>query len=332
VKRSQPNPLEDASPVPAKAASIPPSRASGQSRHSRASSKHSQGDGPLQDLLANASATSRKAKKSSNTSNTDQPDDWKRKNVAAKPARAWLGTLFALVAILGLGAGVFFALRDYTRTSARFALSEIKVSGMKRKTQDDIIALSGLKKGDNIFQIDLNRAREKMLEDAWISDVSAVRVLPNQVVVQVTERKAAALVILGETYLATREGYVFKRLMAGDDLDLPVISGLSLADLEADRAGTEASIKQALNLASDYQSFELAARYPLQQIVSHKDGQMDLVIGKAALTLALGRPPFRRKIEQAGRVLRDAEKRGSQLTTLLFDNDGKQARVVARFR
>ena len=57
-----------------------------------------------------------------------------------------------------------------------------------------------------------------------------------------------------------------------------------------------------------------------------------LVVGKSALELILGGPPFRRKLDQAARVVAELESRGAKAEAIMLDNDTRPERVVVRMR
>ena len=46
----------------------------------------------------------------------------------------------------------------------------------------------------------------------------------------------------------------------------------------------------------------------------------------------LGGPPFRRKLEQAARVVAELDRRGAKAETIMLDNDARPERVVVRMR
>jgi cell division protein FtsQ len=50
------------------------------------------------------------------------------------------------------------------------------------------------------------------------------------------------------------------------------------------------------------------------------------------MQLVLGGPPFRRKLEQAARVVAELDKRGSKADAIMLDNDARPERVVVRMR
>ena len=62
------------------------------------------------------------------------------------------------------------------------------------------------------------------------------------------------------------------------------------------------------------------------------NGGFTLVVGRSATELVLGGPPFRRKLEQAARVVAELEKRGAKADTIMLDNDPRPERVVVRMR
>lgn len=245
-----------------------------------------------------------------------------------KILRALAGTLL-IISITGF---VAWGARKYVKTTPRFGVSEILVTGEHRRSADEIVLTSGLQKGSNVFTLDLDKARHKLLADPWISDATLARRLPGTIYVQVTERQAAGLVALGETYLATREGEIFKKLEPGDPTDYPIVTGLGVQALADDREGAAKSIRRALELAGEYDRTSLASRAPLQEVHLADDGTISLVVGKSGTILQMGEPPYRRKLDQAVRVFAELDRRGAKADALMLDNEGRPDRVVVRMR
>ena len=50
------------------------------------------------------------------------------------------------------------------------------------------------------------------------------------------------------------------------------------------------------------------------------------------MQLVLGGPPFRRKLDQAARVVAELDKRGAKADAIMLDNDTRPERVVVRMR
>ena len=237
-----------------------------------------------------------------------------------------------LILVSGVSLTVAWAARNYVKTSPRFAVTDVVVTGGHHRKPDDIALAAGIDKGKNVFLLDLDRCKTKLLADPWISDATLSRRLPGSIYVHVTEREAAAIVSLGESYLAARDGEIFKRLEVSDPVDFPVITGIPSDAVAEDREGVRQTVRRALDLASDYEHGPLGQKAPLQEIHVGGDGAMTIIVGKSAMSLALGEPPFRKKIEQAARVLAELDRRGARADAIMLDNEARPERVVVRMR
>jgi cell division protein FtsQ len=216
--------------------------------------------------------------------------------------------------------------------SPRFSVTEIRVTGTVRRSAEGVIAESGLPLDANVFSLDLDVARSKIAGDPWIEDVTLERSLPATIVIHVRERVAGGLVALGDLQLATTDGEPFKRLEPGDPVDLPVVTGIRPEDLAADHDGTVRTVRRAIGLAAEYANSPLAARAQLEEVHVSADGSFSIVIGKNALPISLGSPPFRRKLDEASRVFAELDKRKAHAGALLLDNDAHPERVVVRMK
>lgn len=252
-----------------------------------------------------------------------------RSAAAFRVLRAVVG--FALV--VGIGITVAWSARRYVKTSPRFAVSEIVTTGSKRHSPEELASIAGIVKGNNVFTTDLDGARARLLADPWVSEATLARQLPGTVYVRVVEREAAGVLGTGDgTYLVTREGALIKRLESGDPTDLPVITGVSLEQLTADREGATRAVRRALDLAFDIERSPLAQRSALEEVHVEPNGEMSLVMGKSGVRIQMGAAPYRRKIEQAVRVLAELDRRGAKPDAIMLDNEGRPDRVVVRMR
>jgi cell division protein FtsQ len=258
-----------------------------------------------------------------------------RRAAGARPPSRLLSALrtaAGIVLVVSSALGVAWAARRHVMTSARFAVTEIDVVGNERRPAEAVASESGVTVGANVFSLDLDQARARILADPWISEATLARRLPGTILVQVAERKAAALVALGDTYLATSAGDPFKRLEPGDPTDLPLVTGLRAENLADDREGTMRTVRRAIDLAAEYEHGSLARRLPLEEVHVEPDGSFEIVVGRGAMQLVLGAPPFRRKLDQAARVVAELDKRGAKADAIMLDNDARPERVVVRMR
>lgn len=244
-----------------------------------------------------------------------------------------LGAVVGFVLIVGIGGAGVYGARSYVHKSPRFAVTEIVTSGGKRRSSEDLAAIAGLAKGQNVFSADLEKARTRLVADPWIKEASLGRQLPGTLVLRVVEREAAGILATGDgTYLVTREGEVIKTLEDGDPTDLPVVTGVTLAQVADDHEGAARVVRGALDLAADLERSPIGPRSPVEEVHVEKTGDLTAVIGKSGVRLAMGAAPYRRKIEQATRVLAELDRRGAKPGTIMLDNDGRPERVVVRMR
>ena len=247
----------------------------------------------------------------------------------ADALRVAAGVLVTIAAALGCVWGMV----RYTRTSPRFSVRTIQVQGSSRRTPEDIARLGGIVRGQNIFTMDLEAAKVGILNDPWIEQASVRRKLPSTIAVEVIEREAAALVAVGsDLYLSTRLGELFKKPEPGDPHDFPVVTGTHADDVVKDRAAAVAMIKKALDLAFEYEHTGPAKLLPLQEVHLEDDGALVLSVGKEAISLRLGRGPYRQTLEQASRVLAELSGRHAEASVVFLDNDAHPERVVVRMR
>lgn len=235
--------------------------------------------------------------------------------------------------VIGIASTVAWGARHYVRTSPRFGVTEIITTGAKHRSPEELATTAGIAKGQNVFTTDLDRARARLLADPWVSDATLGRQLPGTVFVHVVERQAAGLLATNEgTYVVQRDGSIIKRVEPGDPTDLHVVTGIKVQQLVDDREGATRTVARALDLAADYDHSPLAAAKPLEEVHVENNGEMTLVVGKSAVAIKLGAAPYRRKLEQAVRVVAELDRRGAKPDAIMLDNDARPDRVVVRVR
>ncbi len=237
------------------------------------------------------------------------------------------------VVVLAGSIGVAWGARRYVTTSPRFAVRTVLIEGERRRSAAAVADAAGVAVGKNIFALDLNRAGQMLTQDPWIERATVTRKLPSTVSITVVEREAyAAAVISGELYLATRDGDLFKKLGEDDPSDLPVVTGITAEQIARDRAGVVLAVKRVLDVVEDFERTGIAKRYPVEELHLEKDGVLTVTIGKEAIALHLGMPPYRDKIEQGARVLNEVARRKANAQVIFLDNDAHPERVVVRMR
>lgn len=250
-------------------------------------------------------------------------------------SRVWstIQLLAGVIVVLSASIAVAWGARRYITTSPRFSVRTVTVAGTQRRTADQVATLAGAAIGKNIFSVDPATAEVGILADPWIEKARVARTLPGTIEIAVTEREAHALCSIGgELYLVTRDGDLFKKAEGDDPIDLPVITGVLPQQITKDRAGVVLTNKRLLDVADDLGKVGVARRYPIQELHVGTDGSLVVSIGKEAILLHFGHPPYREKIEQAARVLSEVARRKAGASVVFLDNDAHPERVVVRMK
>ncbi|TDQ83968.1 cell division protein FtsQ [Dongia mobilis] len=107
-----------------------------------------------------------------------------------------------------------------------YRIETLDVEGRGETGKQAILIALGALKGDPIFALDLNAARQRLLELPWVTDAVVERRLPDKVHVVLTEAEPLALwQRRGVFHLVSRHGQVVAVSDVGRFAHLPVIVG-----------------------------------------------------------------------------------------------------------
>jgi cell division protein FtsQ len=244
-----------------------------------------------------------------------------------------LRLLAGLTIVVGASTAVAWSVHRYAMTTPRFGIKTVALSGNSRLTQGDVVEQGGIEMGKNLFGFDTHAAEEKLLKNPWVASVQVTRELPNGLKVELVERKAAALAAIGERlFLVTKDGEPFKEVKPEDPTDFPVVTGISAGDLGRDRVGALERIRTAVGILDKYQGQKLARIYPAEELHLDPAGHATLTVGKQGITLALGLPPYARKLAMAGDVMGELRAKSRTPGIVFLDSDAHPERVVVRMK
>lgn len=269
------------------------------------------------------------------------PNSRSRRGPAPVPrTRAALGgwlarfrLLTGIIVVIAASVLVAWGARRFLRTSPRFAIKTIVVDGNQRRTAQQIAKQGGVAVGQNVFALDLPAAEQAIAADPWVKSATVNRELPNEVRIQVTEREARALAVVdGELLLVDSSGELFKRLRKGDPTDLVVITGIEPAALARDLEGVTERLRRILDLLGELERVGIARRYPIQEVHLEPDDSAVVTIGSDGVAIAMGRPPYRAKVEKVDRILVEVARRKAKPDVLFLDDEAHPERVVVRMR
>ncbi len=131
-----------------------------------------------------------------------------------------------LIGLLAM-AGVFLFL-----DSPIFAVENFTVEGNSYYLDEEILTMGNCKTGGNIFWgTDCSDIKARLEKDAYMSEVSVKRILPNTISITLSERKQIGAIVYGEKYVVIApDGTVLRKTEV--DPKVTVLSGLTISKLE----------------------------------------------------------------------------------------------------
>src|ERR1044071_5065056 len=103
-----------------------------------------------------------------------------------------------IVRCLQLGAGLAvlgglcwgaYSVVVFVKTSPRFEVRKLSVSGLRRVDDNQVLAKAGFEVGTNVFKANLKEIRERVEQIQWVRHALVERVLPDQIMIKVVERE-----------------------------------------------------------------------------------------------------------------------------------------------
>jgi cell division septal protein FtsQ len=223
--------------------------------------------------------------------------------------RLWRVLARAVALILVVGA-LFHVPWDGLRR--RFAvISHVRIEGLRYLDADRVAECAELRRGDDLFRVDLAGARQRLLLDSRIASANLGRCFARGVRIRVRERVPALLVQHGSLWEIDSTGVLLQPLGRGVVADVPLLVGPSLEGVPAGTqvsnpqvarglAWTHALSERALQLGG--QVSELDVSHPDETGVTLLDGTR--VVGPAW-------PPSMRRLSALRVVLADLKQKGT---------------------
>lgn len=132
---------------------------------------------------------------------------------------------------LAVGAYVAPMLGSWIGDLAVLRLTTIQITGASRVPQEEILTASGLSTGMSTLSIDLSSVAKGIEKHPWIETCTVKRILPDRVVISVTERKPVAVIGAERTLLVDRTGCILKSPEPAPDV-LPRLTNVSPDEIQ----------------------------------------------------------------------------------------------------
>lgn len=225
--------------------------------------------------------------------------------------------------------GAFYLYHELLK-SPYLAIKEIKVSGNMRVSRAEILEMAGVNIGDNLLKIDAAEIKKNVRLNTWVSEVNVARNFPDKLSIGVKERNPVAFINLDDAlYFVDETGTIFKRASIGDDIDLPVITGLAREDIEQEAKASELAIK-AVNLIHLLANKGIFADDELSEINVDKTYGLTLYTMQQGTRIEIGDGDFTEKIARLERVIQSRNGLAGIEFIGLNSNRGVVVRLAAK--
>lgn len=204
--------------------------------------------------------------------------------------------LFTVVFPVGLSVG-WSVLARYAEHHPYFTVQEIIVDENVGFSQDDLQEWGGVKVGMSMWEVDPEQVENRLLAHSWIQSAQVRRDFPQRLHVAVSTRRPVAVVLHDGPVYLDDSGLCFTQFERRPGVDLPYVSGLSGAPLDAP------STRSALDGVIRLLSLSRLWQEPLSEI--HWDVQQGftLFLEQRRVTVHLGWETAPEKFAQIGVVL-----------------------------
>jgi cell division septal protein FtsQ len=140
---------------------------------------------------------------------------------------------FALLFIVaGISLSLIYCYYHLLR-SPSIRLEKVEVAGVEDEIKKELTDMVDLDTYKNLLFLNVKALKQKMEKHPWIRSVRLDRQFPHTLFVQAEKYRPSALVIKDGIYYMDRHCEIFKEVDGFDDIDFPVITGISEENLEA---------------------------------------------------------------------------------------------------
>jgi cell division protein FtsQ len=193
--------------------------------------------------------------------------------------------IFLLIVLL-IGSGVSaYSLARYFRTAPRYDVQKLVVSGLRRVEENEVVAKVGFEVGTNVFTTDLDEIRGRVEQLKWVRDAIVQRVLPDQIMIKVSEREPIGLArIMGDVYQFDVDAMILE-LDPVSASSFPVLDGLRRED----------TARNLVKVQVYQKVLEGLGQTELSEVHVNDAGEVSLVSASDTLLVNLGKEDFRNR-------------------------------------
>lgn len=214
--------------------------------------------------------------------------------------------LSCLLGALVLISLLFLFLYDYMLTSPYIKIEQVIVTGVDGEVKGHLLKMAQSSVGKSLLALNQYELKQRIEKNPYLKRVSIEKRFPHTLIIQAEKEKPWAIVVMEELHYMTREGKIFKKIDQTEDMDYPLITGLSKTG--GDR---EMQLKLAIKVLRDLEAEkEPWSLQELSEVHVKKYGGVCLYFCSLPAVIKLNGRELGTKIDELRRLVGHLKRRG----------------------
>lgn len=232
-----------------------------------------------------------------------------------KPSRLWklivlvststLKLSFLLVGLTVLSL-LFLSVYQYLLTSPYIRLEQVLIEGVEKELKHELREMSQLTTDTSLLAIRLNDVKKELEKHPWIQTIHVERRFPHTLVIQAKKEQPRAMVVTDRLYYMNRSGKIVERVDPTDDVDFPLITGVSMTVEEMEKQ-LQLAAHVLRELEGEKGTWSLQE---LSEIHLEKEGHASLYFRSLPAAIVLDGTQMEKKMGDLKRLVQHLEKTG----------------------
>lgn len=134
---------------------------------------------------------------------------------------------------------------------ADLRVAEVCVEGNVILSENEILAMASIDKGQKLYSVNLLAAQARVLQNAFVKSVAVLREAPDRITIRVRERVPIAAAVLDNIEYLDADGVVLPHVRSETSFDLPVVTGgFQSSDFSPGKKVAKAGVIEAIEILS----------------------------------------------------------------------------------
>lgn len=220
---------------------------------------------------------------------------------------------------------LFLSLYGYLVTSDHIKLKEVIVKDVDENLKQELLERSKLNFDLSLLAINLNDLKQQMETHPLVRSVQIKKHFPHTLVVHVERESILALIVADRHYYLNIYGEVFKELDPSDNVDYPIVTGVS-----DDWPNEQDKLKLAVDILNDLKVESGAwSLNDLSEIHIEPDGSVDLYSLSYSAVIKFKGPELRSKKSELKKVLAHLNRNGQIKMVKTIDLNYREGAVIS---